>query len=176
MSLDVFGKKNSRFFTMFRSIPTLEVIYVTSADMNPFPNFLCNIWPKLVQDGAVCVSSTSDWQDSYDTSQPYLIITAREQAMPYPPFTSTIAHEKILRCKKKSILQAELKIRNDQGHLRDMAFVGWERVQKVDQHCLLANRIEANCRLELRSIKTFLASERWSKWMRHCKTRFSFGT
>lgn len=148
--------------SMLRAINTPLPMNATAEDMESFPRFLTKIWPRLVEEGAVCVSPPPCWKGNTQTLTDRLLITGRQQVLPHAPFASTTPHKKVLLQQRNFRDDSTLKIQNDKGLLMETPFIGTETVYTVERHRRLAKNTEQKCRRCLQLTENYFKPDGWS--------------
>lgn len=93
-----------------------------------------------MQNGAVCITPPLNWCDSSAPLHDRLRITARKQALPYPPLANVLVHKKILRQQKNCLFHPQIQVQNEHRQLRDTPFVGYKKFSQFIGIVLLPSK------------------------------------
>lgn len=128
-----------------RKVETSTTVQLTYGDMTRFPPVLCRIWPKRVQDRAVCVAPPADWIDEGCFVKDNSKIKASQQVLPHPPFARMTPHRKILRQQRRSCRKPYLEIQNKLNQIKDHPYVGARNILTSAQYLHVTEKVELKC-------------------------------
>lgn len=101
---DLYCRLLSRLF----DVPPLETVNALLCDMEYLPEFLHNIWPRVVQGVFVSVNPPKQCPASGQYFRDALLIIAREQAHPYLLYTRADLRSKVFESKGKLVVNRTL--------------------------------------------------------------------